>query len=113
MAEIGTSLDALHHIAIKVDNIAEAIQWYQEQFRCEIAYQDATWGLLKFRNIYVALVLPEQHPPHLGFSTPKAAEFGELKLHRDKTKSVYTSDPFGNVLEMLDAQSIVDAGMEV
>ncbi len=106
-------LDALHHIAIKVDDIAQAVSWYREQFACEITYQDQTWALLRFANIYVAFVLPEQHPPHLGFSTPKASNYGELKLHRDGTKSIYTADPFGNILEMVDAQSVKDAGMEV
>lgn len=95
------SLDTLHHIAISVDDIGKAVDWYREHFQCGVAYQDATWALLKFANVHVALVMPGQHPPHLGFFHPRAAEFGTLKPHRDGTSSVYIKDPAGNAVELL------------
>jgi extradiol dioxygenase family protein len=104
-------LDSLHHIAISVKDIAEAVLWYRQNFRCEVTYQDDTWALLRFANVSLALVLPNQHPPHLGFTSPRAHEYGELKLHRDGTKSIYTSDPFGNVVEFLDEDSVKQAGL--
>lgn len=100
------TLDSIHHVAISVKNIAEAVDWYREQFRCEVAYQDDTWAMLQFANLQMALVLPEQHPPHIGFAMPEAEKYGTLKTHRDGTRSVYTSDPFGNVVEMMDDQSL-------
>lgn len=99
-------LDELHHIAISVDDIGKAVDWYTGTFRCEVSYQDDTWAMLRFANMELALVLPGQHPPHLGLSTPRAEEFGELKTHRDGTRSVYTSDPAGNVVELLDPESL-------
>ena len=51
-------LDKIHHMAIKVDNIADAIKYYTENFQIEILYQDETWGFLQFGNIKLALVLP-------------------------------------------------------
>lgn len=99
-------LDAVHHVAIVVENIAEAVDWYRGTFRCEIAYQDGTWAMLRFANLRMALVLPEQHPAHLGFVTPRAAEFGPLKLHRDKTESIYICDPSGNAVELLSPESV-------
>jgi catechol-2,3-dioxygenase len=102
-------LDSVHHVAIVVENVAEAIEWYRETFRCEVAYQDATWGLLKFANCSVALVMPDQHPAHLGFVTPRAAEFGALKRHRDGTESTYISDPSGNAVELLSPESVAAA----
>ncbi len=104
-------LDSLHHLAISVDSISEAVKWYQEHFRCEVAYQDDTWGLLKFANVHMALVLPGQHPPHIGFTSDEADKYGELKTHRDGTKSVYISDPFGNAVEFLDTESVRQAGL--
>jgi len=98
-------LDRLHHVAISVQNIAESVDWYRSTFACEVSYQDATWALLKFDNVSLALVLPEQHPPHLGFATPKAHEFAPLKRHRDGTESVYISDPSGNAVELLSPES--------
>lgn len=104
-------LDELHHIAISVDDIAKAVDWYTQTFRCEISYQDETWAMLRFANVEIALVLPGQHPPHIGLSTPQAEDFGELRTHRDGTRSVYTSDPAGNVVELLDPQSLNLAGV--
>jgi len=99
-------LDSFHHIAISVDNIAAAVEWYTSNFRCEIAYQDATWAFLKFANLHLALVLPGQHPPHIAFATSRAAEFGELKTHRDGTRSIYISDTAGNAVELMDPASL-------
>ncbi len=100
------SLDSMHHVAISVDNIAKAVDWYTKTFRCEIAYQDPTWALLKFANLSMALVIPDQHPPHVAFSSPRAEEFGELKPHRDGTRSVYIADPAGNAVEIMDESSL-------
>ncbi len=99
-------LDTIHHVAVPVTNVGEAVDWYRSRFRCEIAYQDETWALLKFANASLALVIPEQHPPHLGFSHPDAESFGPLKAHRDGTRSCYVHDPAGNAVEMLDAASL-------
>ena len=103
MSDHTGNFDSLHHIAISVDDksIAEMVDWYQQQFRCEVVYQDKTWAMLQFANVQLALVTPGQHPPHLGFETSRAEEFGELKTHRDGTRSVYVSDPANNAVEML------------
>ena len=100
------SLDSLHHVAISVKDVGEAVTWYRETFRCEIAYQDATWALLKFANVSLALVIPEQHPPHLGFVSPRAREYGTLKRHRDGTESIYISDTSGNAVELLAPETV-------
>ena len=96
-------LDAVDHVALSVTDIREALDWYGRHFQCEVLYQDDTWALVQFSNIKLALVIPSQHPPHLGFVTPKAADFGSLKLHRDGKRSVYITDPAGNFLELLAA----------
>lgn len=95
-------LDALDHIAVSVRDIARAVAWYRDHFRCDIVYQDETWAMLQFQNVKLALVVPEQHPPHLGFVSPDAARFGKLKQHRDGTRSIYVGDADGNVVEILE-----------
>jgi catechol 2,3-dioxygenase-like lactoylglutathione lyase family enzyme len=100
------NLDAIHHVAISVKDIAQAVDWYTKNFRCTVTYQDATWAMLTFANIHLALVLPEQHPPHLGFTHPEAEKFGPLKTHRDGTRSTYIPDCAGNAVEILDAASV-------
>jgi catechol 2,3-dioxygenase-like lactoylglutathione lyase family enzyme len=94
-------LDSLHHVAISVKDIAESVTWYTSNFRCTVAYQDSTWALLTFANTQLALVIPEQHPPHIAFSHPDAASFGPLKTHRDGTRSTYIADSSGNPVEIM------------
>jgi extradiol dioxygenase family protein len=95
------SLDMIHHVAIEVTNIKQAVDWYQKNLSCAVAYQDQSWGLLKFANLSIALVLPGTHPPHIGIPCDHPEQYGEVKPHRDGTASVYINDPFGNVVEMI------------
>ncbi len=104
-----TRLDSIHHVAIPVRDVAAAVEWYQRAFRCEVRYLDSTWALLDFDNIQLALVIPEQHPAHIGFVSGTAADFGELKTHRDGTRSCYVVDPAGNSVEIMAQDSIAPA----
>lgn len=96
-------LDRIEHVAIAVADVPSAVAWYTSNFRCTVAYQDATWALLDFANLELALVIPEQHPPHVALTSPRAEDFGELKTHRDGTRSIYVSDPSGNSVEIMAA----------
>jgi hypothetical protein len=95
------TLDSIHHIAIEVGNIQQAIDWYQKQLKCAVVYQDDSWGLLKFANASIALVLPGDHPPHIGIPCAHPEQYGTVKDHRDGTVSAYIEDPFGNCVEMI------------
>jgi catechol 2,3-dioxygenase-like lactoylglutathione lyase family enzyme len=99
-------LDSIDHVALPVTSIREAVDWYTRTFQCEIRYQDETWALLKFANMRLALVVPEQHPPHIGLVSEQAERFGDLKLHRDGTRSCYVRDPGGNSVEILAKDSM-------
>lgn len=101
---MNSTLDTMDHVAIAVHDIGPALDWYRRNFQCELLYQDATWALLQFANIKLALVVPSQHPAHLGFYRSDAADFGALAAHRDGTKSVYVNDPAGNSVEFLTSQ---------
>ena len=103
---MSTVLNVIDHIAVPVTDIGAAVDWYTRTFSCTVEYQDATWALLGFANIRLALVIPEQHPAHIGFVDPLAERFGALKLHRDGTRSCYIADPAGNSVEVLAADSM-------
>lgn len=96
-------LHSLHHVAISVSDIDRAIDWYTSRFACELKYRDDTWALLKFANIHLALVIPEQHPPHIGLTDLNASDYGPLVLHRDGTQSIYILDSEGNHVEIMQA----------
>jgi len=96
-------MDRIHHIALQVNDIEQAVRWYRRQFDCEVHYQDATWAQLNFENLSLALVIAAQHPPHIGIFRHDAQRFGPLQTHRDGTASIYIDDPGGNAVEILDA----------
>ncbi len=103
---VSAKLDDLHHLAMSVDDIAKAVDWYASTFSCLVRYQDDTWALLQFANLQLALVIAEQHPPHVAFARTDAERFGALKTHRDGTRSCYIRDPAGNAVEIMDAASL-------
>ena len=97
-------MDTLHHIAITVTDIATAVAWYQDQFDVVTTHADDSWALLRFEDCALALVLPDQHPPHFAIERAYAASYGPLIPHRDGTASVYIRDPWGNVIEILETK---------
>jgi len=97
-----SKLDTIHHVAIPVPNVAQAVEWYTSRFNCCVEYIDDTWALLAFANTKLALVLPEEHPSHFALTRPDANKFGELVTHRDGLNSVYITDAFGNAIEVLE-----------
>ena len=94
-------MDTIHHVAIVVPDIAQALEWYRAEFDFKTVYVDETWALLKFENISLALVVPDQHPPHIAIERQNAESYGPLQPHRDGTASVYIEDPWGNAVEIL------------
>jgi catechol-2,3-dioxygenase len=96
-----TKPDRVHHIALQVKDLGRAVDWYQAQFSSELLYRDDSWALLRFSNVNLALVMPDQHPAHIAFTHPHAEQFGELVLHRDGTRSVYIEDSEGNTVEIM------------
>lgn len=103
-------MEGVHHIALTVTNIGEAVDWYMAKFDAELAYQDDTWALLKFANIGLALVLPQQHPAHIAVVRDNAVQYGPLTSHRDGTGSAYVEDPWGNTIEIMRPAGHGDVG---
>lgn len=96
-------MDRIDHIAIQVDDIDRAVAWYTRRFACTVGYKDKTWAFIEFENIALALVTPDEHPPHFAVLTDDAGP--EAVTHRDGTRSVYVTDGDGNCVEMLERPS--------
>ncbi len=94
-------LDRVDHVAVQVTDIDRAVDWYRTRFSIQILYRDASWALLRFANIRLALVTPDQHPPHVALYSDAAERFGPLVRHRDGTRSVYIEDSEGNAVEIM------------
>ena len=109
-------LKRLGHVAICVENIDRAAQFYQN-LGMNLVWQDADWAYLKAGEDGLALMSPnyDQAGPHFGFIFDDRAEmeaaYDRLKQedihltqiheHRDGTASFYGKDPDGNWFEYL------------
>ena len=92
----------IDHIAIQVNNIKESVDYYVENFGCEIIHQDDTWAFLQFGNIKMALVVEDEHPYHIAFEIDGMDGKGKnWKYHRDGSISRYIDDPSGNKVELI------------
>ena len=96
------------HVAVTANDIEESAQWYIKHFSATILYQDATWAFLQMGGTKLALVSPQQHPPHLALSVTEEALRDAAALagkavdsHRDGTKGIYIQDPSGNAVELI------------
>lgn len=110
------NLKRLGHVAICVQDIDRAVEFYQN-LGLEVVWKDPDWAYLKAGEDGLALLSPgyDQAGPHFGFVFSDRAEmeaaYNELKAagvkvtriheHRDGTASFYGRDPDGNGFEYL------------
>tara|TARA_R110000744_G_scaffold360998_1_gene468637 strand:+ start:142 stop:474 length:333 start_codon:yes stop_codon:yes gene_type:complete len=94
-------------LSVKKNEVESTALWYREKMSAEILYLDETWAMLSVCGVKIALVVPEQHPPHIAF-TINEIQYIDLKkagkifkIHRDKSESFYEKDPSGNMLEFV------------
>ncbi len=95
---MSTSID---HIAITVNNIKEAVEWYRDNFDVELIYIDDTWAFIQFDNIKMAFVKKGMHPGHFAIEVSSFKPTDKVKKHRDDSISTYKKDPWGNIYELI------------
>lgn len=98
----------LDHVAVQTTDIPGTLNYYVEHFGAEVLYADTTWAFLRVGQGKLALVKPEQHPPHVALRVDlptleaAAAKAGKaIDRHRDGTQGIYVQDPAGNTLELI------------
>ena len=98
----------MDHVAVPTRDIPGTVKFYVEQFGAAVLYQDKTWAFLRIGQGKLALVSPEQHPPHVALRVDlpalqaAAAKAGKtIDVHRDGTQGIYVNDPAGNVVELI------------
>lgn len=95
------TLDKIHHIAINVADLEQAIKWYQGSFNCQLLEKDRSQAVLQFKNVMLTLVLPSKEPGHLAFEREDAETFGTLKERAEGINSAFVSDSTGNRIEIV------------
>ncbi len=109
-------LKRLGHVAICVQDIDKAVDFYQS-LGLELVWKDRDWAYLKAGDDGLALLSPSYHQArnHFGFvfGDRQEMEAHHLQLkdqgipvstileHRDGTASFYGQDPDGNCFEYL------------
>ncbi len=101
-----TMKSLVDHIAILVDDLKKAEEWYCQHLECKVGYRDAKYIRLQTHNVNIALIDKKHYPyPHIGILVENLedlpTEKGEVIKHRDGTVGVYVKDPFGNYLEYI------------
>ena len=98
----------LDHVALATRDVSGTTRYYVEHFGAAVLHQDASWAFLRLGQGKLALVSPQQHPPHVALRVDEptlermAAEAGRtIDTHRDGTKGIYLKDPAGNVVELI------------
>jgi extradiol dioxygenase family protein len=96
------------HVAVPSNDIAQSVEWYQSRFGAKVLYQDKSWAFLLIGGTKLALVSPQQHPPHVAVrvSEEQLAQASKeanvpIDRHRDGTTGIYIHDPFGNAVELI------------
>ena len=94
------------HIALQSENIANSVKWYVENYDAKVLYEDDAWAMMEIAGARIALVSPNQHPPHFCFEVDDKFISEKLsskvfKKHRDGSESCYIRDPDGNFIEFL------------
>ena len=95
----------IDHIAVETNCVKDSVNWYMENFNCELKYQDQTWAMLKFDNISVALVTTGEHPPHFAVVNKAISKEKGFQKHRDGIGYKYIQDPDENFVEFIDQRS--------
>ena len=96
----------IDHIAIKVDDLEVAEEWYCNNLAAEVTFRDEKYVRIKVENTNIALIDKKHYPwEHIAILVENKEELphklGETIEHRHGTVGVYVKDPFGNYLEYI------------
>ena len=99
-------MSIVDHIAILVDDLSAAEEWYTEKLAGKVAFRDSKYIRMTVSNTNIALIDKNYYPhAHFGILVEKKEdlplELGEAVYQRDGTIGVYVKDPFGNYLEYI------------
>ena len=93
------------HIAILVDDLDLAEEWYTSQLNAAVSFKDSKYIRIKVQNTNIALIDKKHYPhAHIGILVDDVNNLpadGLRVEHRDGTIGVYVEDPFGNYLEYI------------
>tara|TARA_R110000824_G_scaffold137914_1_gene302622 strand:- start:1071 stop:1418 length:348 start_codon:yes stop_codon:yes gene_type:complete len=101
-----SSKSRIDHVAIVVDDLEVAEDWYMKRVNGSVTFRDKKYIRIRVDNTNIALIDKKYYPTaHMGVLIEDIAnlplERGKKVIHRDGTVGVYEKDPFGNYLEYI------------
>tara|TARA_R110000765_G_scaffold416374_2_gene518201 strand:+ start:490 stop:837 length:348 start_codon:yes stop_codon:yes gene_type:complete len=101
-----SSKSKIDHIAILVDDLKLAEEWYMMRMNVTVAQRDEKYIRLQADNLNISLLDGKHYSRnHIGVIVEDVVnlplERGPRIVHRDGTVGVYEKDPFGNYLEYI------------
>ena len=94
--------DLLLATALRVGDLARAVQWYSKHFCCEVLQQDDQQATLGFGSTRLVLQRLEAEQPALTIVSPDVAELGPSHRRADGVRALQLTDPWGNTVEVVD-----------
>ena len=99
-------MSVVDHIAILVDDLKVAEEWYTQKLAGKVTFRDLKYIRMTVSNTNIALIDKNHYPyAHFGILVENKEdlplEMGEVVYHRGGTVGVYVKDPFGNYLEYI------------
>ena len=100
------------HVAIVVNDLEEAVQWYLDALQGIIVHKQENYYRLRVKNIDIALLSKDfsSSKPHIGILCENIEDLpqnGDKMQHRDGTTGVYVKDPSGNYLEFIHYEKYI------
>ena len=103
-------MSIVDHIAILVDDLKVAEEWYTEKLAGKVTFRDSKYIRMSVSNTNIALIDKKHYPhAHFGILVEKIEdlplELGEVVYHRDGTTGVWNrmkqTVSVGNYLEYI------------
>lgn len=94
------------HVAILVDDLEQAEEWYLEHLSGVVTHRDKKYVRIQIENTNIALIDKNHYlHAHIGILVENKEDLpvdkGIVVKHRDGTIGVYVKDPFDNYLEYI------------
>lgn len=102
--------DQLLASTLRVGDVARAVAWYSEHFRCRVVQQDERRATLAFGGGFLQLQRWDEERPILTIVNPDVAEIGPSQRRADGVRALQLTDPWGNAIEVIDRAPDQSAG---
>ncbi|MBL8729372.1 MAG: VOC family protein [Planctomycetes bacterium] len=93
----------IRRVTLPVADVARAVQWYGDVFGCRVLRRDLERGVMAFGAIELHLVRDDLEPPSLTIVRDDLETMGAIGRRADGARTLRLVDPWGNAIEVQQA----------